>query len=323
MTRVLTVILNWRTPEMTLRAADSAMEAMRGIDGGIVIVDNASGDGSEARLRAAVAERGREARMRVVQSGRNAGFGAGNNAGVAAGLADGGPADLVYILNSDAFPEPGAIAALIAHLEAHPEAGLAGSLISGPDGIPHVTAFRFPSLCSEIEGAARFGPITRLLSRRKVWMEIPDRSCRVDWTAGASLMIRRDLFDRIGGFDEAFFLYFDETDLCRRALDAGFETHFVRESRVTHIGSVSTGMGGWRRVPDYWFASRRRYFRKHHGAAGALMATLAHLVAGAAHRARCLVTRRDPEDPPRFLRDLLRHEWRQLVAAAPARGEPA
>lgn len=315
MTRVLTVILNWRTPEMTLRAAESALAAMAGIEGGIVIVDNNSGDGSEERLRAGVAERGWSPRVRVMQSGRNGGFGAGNNAGIREALAGGACFDLVYILNSDAFPDPGAIAASVAHLATHPEAGLAGSLISDPNGTPHLAAFRFPSLWSEVEGPLRFGPVSRLLSRRRVWMEVPEQTCRVDWVSGASLMIRRELFEQIGGFDETFFLYFEETDLCRRARDAGFETHFVRESRVTHIGSVSTGMREWRRVPDYWFASRRHYFRKHYGDAGAAVATLLHLAAGGLHRLRCLVMLRDPGDPPQYLRDLLRYELRQLRAA--------
>ncbi|MGR3465787.1 glycosyltransferase [Limimaricola sp.] len=319
MTRLLTVILNWRTPDMTLRAAESALAAMQGIEGGIVIIDNDSGDGSEAKLRAGVAARGWAPRVRVVQAGRNGGFGAGNNAGIRAGLAGGTRPDFVYILNSDAFPDPGAVAALIAHLDAHPEAGLAGSMIRGDDGVPHPAAFRFPSVWSEIESALRFGPASRLLARRKVWIEIPEHSCRVDWVAGASLMLRREVLDRVQGFDETFFLYFEETDLCRRARVAGFETHFVRDSHVTHIGSVSTGMREWRRVPDYWFASRRHYFRKHHGRAGAGAATLAHLCAGGAHRLRCLLMRRDPGDPPRFLRDLARHELRGLRAARPIR----
>ena len=112
-------------------------------------------------------------RVRVLQAGRNGGFGAGNNAGIRAGLAGGAAPDYVYLLNSDAFPDPGAIRALLDHLEAHPAVGLAGSYIHGPDGEPHLTAFRFPSLWSELEGAARTGPITRLLARHVVPLPIP------------------------------------------------------------------------------------------------------------------------------------------------------
>ena len=105
---VLTVILNWRSAEMTLDAAAAALRAMEGIAGAITIVDNDSGDGSEERLRAEVAARGWD-RVRVIQSGWNGGYGAGNNVGIRAGLPDGSAPDYVYTLNSDAFPAADAI----------------------------------------------------------------------------------------------------------------------------------------------------------------------------------------------------------------------
>ena len=249
---LLTIVLNWRTPAMTLEAAEAALREMAGIAGGLIIVDNNSQDGSFETMAAAAEARGwtEGGRVRVLQSGRNGGFGAGNNAGIRAGLARGAAPDYVYLLNSDAFPDPGAIRALLDHLEAHPEVGLAGSYIHGPDGEPHLTAFRFPSLWSEFEGAARTGPITRLLARHVVPLPIPERTVPVDWLAGASVMMRRRALDEIGLFDERFFLYFEETDLCRRARAAGWPTAYVRESEVTHIGSVSTGMKTWARTPE-------------------------------------------------------------------------
>jgi len=93
--RILTIVLNWRTPEMSLRAARAAQRAMDGIAGEVVIVDNASGDGSCETMQAATAGWDR---VRVVQSGRNGGFGAGMNAGMQAGLADGARPDYVLIL---------------------------------------------------------------------------------------------------------------------------------------------------------------------------------------------------------------------------------
>ncbi|RYI13685.1 MAG: glycosyltransferase, partial [Acetobacteraceae bacterium] len=152
---VLTVILNWRTAEMTLKSADAAERAMDGIAGGIVVVDNDSGDGSFERMTEALKDR---ARFRVVQSGRNGGFGAGNNVGIKLGLQGGARPDYVYILNSDAFPAPDAVRLLLEYLERNPKVGMAGSYIHGPDGEAHTTCFRFPSPASEFEGAARTGP---------------------------------------------------------------------------------------------------------------------------------------------------------------------
>lgn len=306
---VLTVLLNWRTAEMTLRAADSAERAMDGIAGGIVVVDNDSCDGSFERMSEALRDR---PRFRVVQSGRNGGFGAGNNVGIRLGLPDGVRPDYVYILNSDAFPAPDAIRLLLDYLERNPLVGIAGSYIHGSDGEVHVTCFRFPSAASEFEGAARTGPISKMLAHRSVTVGVPDATGPVDWLAGASMMIREEVVRTVGVFDETFFLYFEETDLCRRAAEAGWPTHFVRESRVEHIGSVSTGMKTWKRVPGYWFDSRWHYFRKSGGTGRAIFATLAHLAGAIILQARRVVQPKIKGGPPHFLRDLSGHALRQI-----------
>ncbi|NAZ37820.1 glycosyltransferase family 2 protein [Rubellimicrobium sp. CFH 75288] len=311
--RVHVVVLNWRTAPMTLRAAAAGLRALEGLEGGLTIVDNDSRDGSEEALREGTAG---WPRTQVIQAGRNGGFGAGMNAGIRAGLPDGTRPDAVHLLNSDAFPEPDALRHLADHLARHPRAGIAGSLILGEDGETHLTTFRFPSVLSELEGAARTGPISRLLARHAVPLPTPEHAGPVDWCAGASMLLRTDMLDRVGLFDEAFFLYFEETDLCLRAARAGWETHFVPASRVVHLGSVSTGMKEWVRTPDYWFHSRLHYFRKNHGAAAAAAATAAHLAGGLIHRTRRGLRRQRAADPPGFLRTLLRHD---LAALAPRR----
>lgn len=316
MPRVLTVILNWRTADMTFRALEAARVAMEGVEGAITVVDNDSQDGSFEALSKTVAQRGWDAGalpVRVIQSGWNGGFGAGNNVGIRAGLPDGARPDYVYILNSDAFPAPDAIRMLLAHLESHPQTGFAGSHIHGPEGEAHHTAFRFPSVAGELEQAARLGPISRLLRHAIVAPPLPTVTGRVDWLAGASLMMRQDVLDRIGLFDETFFLYFEETDLCLRAARAGWPTDYVVESRVAHIGSASTGMKEWRRIPRFWLDSRHYYYVKNHGTAVAVLATLAHLAGGAIWRLRALIQRRDLIDPPHYLTDLAGHAARVLL----------
>lgn len=317
MARLLTIILNWRSADMTLRSAEAALMAMKGLEGALVIVDNDSGDGSFETLCQQSEARGWTTgphRVRVVQSGRNGGFGAGNNVGIRTGLPDGARPDYVYLLNSDAFPAPDAIHALLDHLERHPGTGFAGSFIHGLDGEPHRTAFRFPSILGEFEQQIRFGPISRLLRRRIVAQPIPDRTMRVDWLAGASLMMRQSVLDRIGLFDERFFLYFEETDLCQRAARAGWPTDYVLESRVAHIGSASTGMKTWTRIPRFWLDSRWLYFSKTHGRAYAALATLAAVAGGTFWRLRLLIQHKDRGDPPRFLRDMAAHHLRHLLS---------
>lgn len=321
MPKLLIVSLNFRTPEMTIRSVRAALREIKDLGAEIVIVDNDSGDGSFDAMQAALAEPWAQgAPLRLIQSGRNGGFGAGNNVGIRAGWSDGSRPDYVYLLNSDAFPGPGSIRTLLGHLETHPEAGLAGSYIHGEDGAPHLTAFRFPSVLSEFEGAARSGPISRALAAHRVPLDLPAQTCRVDWLAGASLMMRHDVLDRIGLFDETFFLYFEETELCLRAARAGFETHYVRDSAVAHIGSVSTGMKRWDRIPGFWLDSRWHYFSKTRGRGYAALATLAHVAGGLLWRARMRVQRKPAADPAHFLRDMVFHDLRALL---PGRARPA
>lgn len=319
---LLTVILNWRTPEMTLRAAESALVAMQGITGAITIVDNASGDGSYEVISAAIEARGWQhgaVPVRVLQSGHNGGFGAGNNHGMIAGLPPGistdGAPDYIYLLNSDAFPEPDAIRHLVNYLEQNQSIGFAGSHIYGEDGLPHRTAFRFPSALGEFEAHLRLGAVTRALSSHVVAMPLPETTQVVEWLAGASLMMRRKVLDQIGLFDESFFLYFEETDLCRRAALARWPSVYLPQSRVMHIGSVSTGMKTWQRIPGFWLESRAHYFRHNHGAFGLFAATLALALGGGLWRLRLLLQRKAPQDPPHFLRDLLAHHIKSRAKA--------
>lgn len=324
---VLTVVLNYRTPDMTLRAVEAALHEMEGMAGALTIVDNDSGDGSFETLVAAVKERGWQ-RVRVLQSGRNGGYGAGNNHGIRHGLPDGSAPDYIYILNSDAFPEPGAIRTLVDHLQAHPEAGFAGSRIHGDDGAYHQTAFRFPTVFSEFEDAARTGPISWLLGRFVVALPEPTGVQEVDWMAGASLLVRRSMLDRVGMFDERYFLYFEETDLCLRARRAGWKAVYLPQSRVMHIGSVSTGMKTWKRKPPYWFDSRLWYFTKNHGVVYAALATLAYGAgAGISGLRRLLGAKRTRPDDG-FLKDLFSHAvrcaWhRRLIGRPPSAGQPS
>jgi N-acetylglucosaminyl-diphospho-decaprenol L-rhamnosyltransferase len=134
------------------------------------------------------------------------------------------------------------------------------------------------------------------------------QTAQVDWLAGASVMMRQSVLDEIGLFDEAFFLYFEETDLCRRAQKAGHRVMFLADSVVTHLGSVSTGMKEWKRVPDYWFASRWLYLTKNHGRIYAAGATVLHLVGGSLHWLRCKLTGKHHGGAPHFLRTLAVHD---------------
>jgi hypothetical protein len=295
---------------MTLEAVAAADRALARIPSArIDVVDNDSGDGSVEALREGIARAG-HARVQLLASPANGGFGAGNNFAIRRALASDDPPDFVYILNSDAFPAEDAIETLLAFLEARAEVGLAGSFIHGTDGVPHETAFRFPSLWSELETGLGLGVVSRLLADKRVpIVPRPTQSRQVDWLAGASVMIRRAVLEDVGLFDETFFLYFEETDLCRRAYLAGWPTWYVVESKVAHVGSASTGMKKWSRIPRYWLDSRAHYFRKNHGEAYLAASNLAFAAANATFRVRRRLQGKPDPHPPGFYGDFVKHAF--------------
>lgn len=319
--RVLVILLNYKTPKMTADAMHRSRQAMRGIDGEILIVDNDSGDGSFEYLQNEIGNLDLGdglTQCSIVQSDHNGGFGFGNNVGIRRGLAD-GSFDYFYIQNSDAFPSDDAISHLRDFLDHTPSAGFAGSQLHGEDGQPHFTQFRFPSLASEFEGSINMGPITKLLKNYQVPIhDLPENEIvQVDWIAGASIMIRKEVFDDIGLFDENFFLYFEEVDLCRRARQHGWTTHFIPSSRVVHLGSVSTGMGTWTRIPQYWLDSRLYYFEKHFGKFYVTLATLLLFAGGSLARLRYLLGGPRHTGPNGFQVDLLAHFIRNIWRPRP------
>jgi len=285
------------------------------------VIDNASGDGPY--VSDAVVANGWQDWARVVVAPRNGGFAYGNNLGLTE-LEREGRVDFVHLLNPDTVLQPGAIDALIDFLDAHPRAGIAGGVFENGDGSEWAIAFRFPSVLGELEQGIKLGVVSKVLSGACVPMHMGSTAAAVDWVSGASMMVRRDVFSRIGGLDETFFLYFEETEFCHRAKAAGFEVWYVPTSRVVHIAGQSTKVTernvGPRRLPSYWFDSRRLYFTLTHGAAYAAVADLVAIVAGAFGMLKSALLGRLRTHVPHFLRDLFRHS--ALRTASLARSAP-
>jgi GT2 family glycosyltransferase len=214
----------------------------------------------------------------------------------------------VHFLNPDTEIKPGAVLALVRFLEAHSRAGVASGSFEHQDGTLWPIAFRFPSPAGELEAGCRLGIVSRLLRERSVPRTMGSQPEQIDWCSGASMMLRREVLETVGGFDEAFFLYFEEVDLCLRIKAAGWECWYVPESRVMHVRGQSTGVTvleqAPRRLPPYWFESRRRYFVKHHGPAYAALADAAFLLGNGVGQLKDTL-KRVPRTPF-LLRDLAR-----------------
>jgi GT2 family glycosyltransferase len=306
---IAVIIVTYRTAQLTVAALRSLAgeHATSELQIRAIVVDNASGD--FAAIAAAVDTHGWSSWVTPVCAPRNGGFAYGNNFGIQHAYAAAIP-DYVYLLNPDAEVRPGALIALAGFLESHPDVGIAGSSFENPDGSEWPIAFRFPTLLSELCQGLELGLVTRLLQHWVVPRNMPAETQPVDWICGASMMIRPAVFTAIGGLDENYFLYFEETDFCLRAKRAGFSTWYVPASRVMHIMGQSTKVTERvlepKRLPAYWFESRRRYFAVTFGIRHAMTIDIVALVANCLGFLKRLAMRRR-HSVQYFIRDLARH----------------
>lgn len=309
--RLAVVIVNYRTAELTIDCLRSLEPEVARLPGTrVLVVENASGDGSAERLSAAIAAEGWASWAKLVPLAQNRGYSAGNNAGLHLLGEDADPPEWVLLLNPDTVVRPGALEALLRFGDGRPDVGLVGSRLEDPDGSPQGSAFRFPGALATLEEMVNLGAMRRLLGRWRLVHDRSDRPHRCDWVAGASMLVRWDVVRAVGLLDEEYFLYFEEVDFCLRAARAGWKCWYEPASRVVHLVGQSTGVTdprrARRRLPPYWFASRRRFFLKNHGPLRAALVDLSwilgFLLGAAARRLRG----RASHLPERILGDFVR-----------------
>ncbi len=267
--RVSAVIVHYRTPAETERAARAVEETSPGAE--ILVVDNASGDRISAALAAGVP------RARVVAEPGNLGYGAACNRG-----ARETKRPYLLFLNSDAYARPGSVDALAAALDADPRAAATGPRLLFPDGSLQASIRRLPTpwrIFCESSGLAFLSGGRGPFSGHAATRQDHGRPRAVEALMGAVLLVRRTAFEEVGGFDEAFFLYAEETDLMERWRRAGWRVLFTPAAEFVHEG----GRSGGDRLFGQLHSSLARYAAKHHGPASARWAR-AVLAAGAAIR---------------------------------------
>ena len=304
-------IVNWRAAGLTIDCLRSLATEVTGFRWcRVVVVDNASGDGSAERIGAAIDEFGWSGWAMVVRADSNGGFASGNNLGIRLLLNDRPDLDFVHLLNPDTVVRPGALGILVDFLEHHPDVGIAGGRSEDMDATPQLCCFRFPSRLGELLTYLRIGAIDRLLSRKLGRIGIPEQAIPIDWVSGAHMLIRKQVLDAIGLLDEGYFLYYEETDFILRARRAGWACWHVPASRVVHLVGQSSGVtlreGPPRRIPAYWFDSRRRYFVLNHGQVHAMVVDVLAISGYVIWRLRRWLQRKPDQDPPYFLRDFIR-----------------
>jgi N-acetylglucosaminyl-diphospho-decaprenol L-rhamnosyltransferase len=308
---VLIVIVNYKVGELCISALRSISDQVDAALGNqVVVVDNASGDGSADLIEAAIEEGGWQNWASLIRSPVNGGFAAGNNVAILPALQRSDRIRYVQLLNPDTFARAGALEELWSFLEANPRVGIAGSRLEDEDGTQHHSRYRFPSIYSEVEARLGLGIVSRLLQQHVVAPPLQPVTAKVDWLAGASMMIRRQVLDDIGPLDDGYFMYFEEVDFCLRARRRGWTCWYINESRVAHFAGKSSGIdmagAAYKRLPPYWFRSRRRYWVKNHGFAYALLVDSAAITCEILRKLRNFMQRRPNNQPQKFLTDLMR-----------------
>ena len=272
MPRTWIIIVNYRTSELVIDTLTSLSDQVNSLGGGsVVIVDNASGDGSVDRLKAHIDKEGWSNWAKVIAKDINGGFAFGNNSGIGLALSD--AADYIMLLNPDTIVRPNALEVLVDFMEANPQTGIAGSLLENPQGGIDCSAHKVHSPLSELDNGARLGVLSGMLKKYVVSEKPKEKAHECDWVSGASMIIRRSVFENTGLMDERFFLYFEEVDFCWRAKKEGWKVCYVPQSRILHLEGAATGIKTKaKRRAGYWYESRRRFFIKHYGILGLLVA---------------------------------------------------
>lgn len=268
MTDLAIVILNYRTPDLTL-ACLASLEPQLDEHTRVIVVDNASGDDSADRIESGIISGGLHAE--VLRSPINGGFAAGMNQGIAAA-----EADAYVLLNSDTILRPNALANLREAMRANPDAGIIGPALLDENGKTVSSHFRDLKPPAELLRAAQTGPLGKVLRSFELVLPKTTRPMEPDWIAFACVLVRREVIERVGLLDDGYFMYFEDIDYCRRAREAGFKVLYWPAAEVVHFAGSSSGVTAQakqrKRAPRYYYEARARYYAKHFGRTGLWLA---------------------------------------------------
>lgn len=267
--RVSVVIVSYRSRDALEPCLDSLEACAARLPIEVVVVDNASGDGTVEWLRAS------RPRVELIANPDNRGFTRGVNQGL-----ERARGDFLLVLNPDCEVTPDALERLVRELEKTSDAAAVAPLLLDGSGHAARSCGRFPDLwslfCDHLGLAQKF-PASALFGAYKYGGRPMERLDRVEWASGAALLIPRRAYEEVGGLDENIFMYMEEVDWCRRAAQSGLVVRLIPEASILHHGQRSS-----RQVPGQTYLhnlrSRVYYFRKHHGPVAAAVAKAILLV---------------------------------------------
>ncbi|MHB9036650.1 MAG: glycosyltransferase family 2 protein [Armatimonadota bacterium] len=226
------IIVNWNTRDLLLECIQSVYDTASDIAREVIVVDNASMDGSVEAVRQRYSD------VIVIPNDRNVGFGAANNIGLK--HANG---NYIALLNPDTVLHEDVLGELVQFMEEHKEIGIVGPMIVGTDGRMQVSSFGlFPSVCECAMHALRIWRIAPGSKLSKSFLRVPSLGCEWTYTEhllGACMVMPSDLMHKLGGFDEDFFLFLEETDICYRTKQMGYNIAYCTFTSIVHLGEQS------------------------------------------------------------------------------------
>jgi hypothetical protein len=254
------IIVNWNTRNFLDRCLRSIKENVAGLRIETIVVDNNSGDGS----REMAAERHPWARL--INSGANVGFARGCNVGLRVATAP-----LVLFLNPDTEILPMAFERMVEYMRANPEVGALGCKIRDPSGrIKQLGLQWFPSPLTEMLKVVAVSRSTYRRLPRFFPYHDPEVSGEVKKLFGACLLVRRSVLEQVGSFDERFFMYCEDVDLCQRIAAAGWRLYYLSEAEILHLGGAASAKAPSAFAVLMMCESFSKLMRKHHGRSGSV-----------------------------------------------------
>ncbi len=249
------VIVNYNVREFLEHALVSLRSASRGLRCEVIVVDNASDDGSVEMIRKKFPS------VHLIASGENLGFAKANN--IALRRAQG---EFILLINPDTLVQEDTLRTMVSFMREHPEVGLAGCKILNPDGTLQLACRRsYPTpwvAFTKIVGLSSMFPSSQLLGRYNLTYLNENASYSVDAVSGSFMMVRRDVVDKVGGLDEAFFMYGEDLDWCYRIREAGWMIWYVHETQIIHYKGESTKRSNIDEIRTF-YAAMHQFVRKH------------------------------------------------------------
>lgn len=294
------VIINYRTPEMTIDCVNSLIPELKDINAKVIIVDNASGDDSTSIIRKYINDSNNNSAVDLIQSKKNLGFSGGNNLGINAVNAK-----YYLLLNSDTIVKEYAIERLMASIQSNSKVGLVTPALHSENGEIQDSCFRYMTPISEFIAAARTGIIYKLLSKYVIPLSITSEVSSPPWSSFACVLIRKEVFDEVGLLDDGFFMYYEDTEFCYRARKANWNIENNPASQVIHLCGKSSSLNEDKkrnkRQPHYVYESRTRYFYTLYGRKGLVMANIYWLLGRMISKTIQIMGRKNKATP--------RHQW--------------